>query len=184
MAESKKIVRVGSIHDAMIDYLIQNPGVKGIQIAKKFGYTASWVSCIMNSDEFKTKLDARRTELVDPVLRMTLEERIKTVTMRALEVLGEKLSAETCDIPDSVVLKALELGAKGLGIGGFASSNTVVNTIPPADHLNRLAENLLALQKRTRGELAPRGVDFAPRGELAPRGDLAVVIDGEVIKED
>lgn len=152
--EGKAIQKVRYTHDGMIDLIVENPAISQGELAATFGYTPGWVSLVMSSDAFKERLEERRAELVDPAIRATIEERFKAMTTRSLEVLQEKLAQDAHQIPDNLVLKALELGAKGLGIGG--------NAPPPAprdggNRLEALAERLLALQSRVQGGMTYEG---------------------------
>lgn len=136
----------------MIDMLVAEPWISQGELAVRFGYTQAWVSVVMSSDAFQARLAQRREELVDPTIAATLEERFRAVTKRSLEVLQEKLSAPASVIPDSLVLKAVELGAKASAIGGFGQQ-TPLYAPPPPGHLDRLAERLMALQRQVRPEL-------------------------------
>jgi hypothetical protein len=127
--------------------LIAHPRIQQNEIAVIFGYSAAWVSTVMSSDAFKSRLEQRRMELVDPEIRLKLEERFKALTHRSLQVLQEKLCQPALQVPDGLALKALELGAKCLGIG---QQQTVV-VQPPEDHLEQMAKRLVALQQQARG---------------------------------
>ena len=148
----KAIAKIRYSHDAMIDCIIENPAVSQNRLAEIFGYTPAWVSLVMSSDAFKERLEQRRGEIVDPALRASIEERFKALVTRSLEVLQEKLAAPASVVPDNLALKAMELGAKALGLGGNAQPAAVV--LPP-DHLDRLAHRLTALQRRPQ-----TGVDY------------------------
>jgi predicted XRE-type DNA-binding protein len=142
----KNLSKIRYSHDAMIDLIIQNPSISQNQLAEIFGYTASWVSIVMNSDMFKARLEERRGELVDPTIRATLRERLEAIAQQSLIVLQEKLSKPAASISDNLALRAAELGVKGLGLG---------NATPPApplddSHLKGLASRLLELQKGVR----------------------------------
>lgn len=139
------IAKVRYSHDAMIDAIVMNPAVSQNELAAMFGYTPAWVSLVMSSDAFKERLEARRAELVDPTIRATLEERFKALVTRSLEVLQEKLSQPTTAIPDNLALRAAELGAKALAIGGNAPPPAV--PVPP-DYLEKLADRLSTLNNR------------------------------------
>ena len=130
-------------HDAMIDMIIAHPGISQNQLAVQFGYTAAWVSTIMTSDAFKARLLNRREEIVDPALVMTLEEKFRGITEQSLAVLAQKLAAPVQNIPDNLALRAAELGAKALGIGGNAAPTPQA---PSADHLLGLADRLIGLR--------------------------------------
>jgi hypothetical protein len=146
-------------HDAMIDMIIANPGISQNALASQFGYTPAWVSTVMCSDAFRARLQNRREELVDPALLLTIDEKFKGLVNRSLEVLAEKLSQPTTMVPDNLALRAAELGAKALGIGGNA---------PPAtqhlhvDHLAVLAGRLVELNQ---ARPAPASVQTTYEGE-------------------
>lgn len=139
----RAVAKLSYTHDAMIDLIIQNPAIAQGELADIFGYTQAWVSIVKNSDAFQSRLAQRRDELVDPTIRATLQERFTAVTARSLEVLQAKLSVDPSKVPDNLVLKAVELGAKALGLGSAPPPP------PPTDQLSVLAERLLALQGRS-----------------------------------
>ncbi len=58
-------------------------------------------------------------------------------------MLQQKLSAPAAAVPDNLALRAVELGAKALGIGGNAPPKVQVQA---ADYLEVLAGRLIALQ--------------------------------------
>ncbi len=138
-----QIAKVRYTHDGMIDLMIQNPWISQGDIAKHFGYTQSWISTVVQSDAFQARMAARREEVVDPVLRLSLEERFRAMVTRSLEVLQQKLSVPAAAVPDNLALRAVELGAKALGIGGNAPPKVPVQA---ADYLEVLAGRLIALQ--------------------------------------
>jgi hypothetical protein len=67
----------------------------------------------------------------------------------SLEKLQEKLSRPSADIPDQLLLKAVELGAKMKGEGGFAPP-----AAPMENRLDMLAERLLSLQSNIHRRIA------------------------------
>ena len=68
------IQRVKYTHDALIDMIIANPAVSQGQLATAFGYTQGWLSRVMNSDAFQARLAARKMEVVDPQLVLSIDE--------------------------------------------------------------------------------------------------------------
>lgn len=139
--------KVAYTHEAMINLIIegsQRPGgISQKEIAAHFGYTEGWISNVFASDAFQARLAARREELLDPVLRASIEERFRALTIRSLEILQAKLNAPV--VSDQVALRAAELGAKALGVGGHAPPKT-----PETDRLERLASRLISLQSHVR----------------------------------
>lgn len=108
------IARVKYSHDAMIDLIIAQPGVKQGEIAKHFGYTQAWVSRIMNSDAFLARLASRKADLVDPALALSIDERLRAVAAKSLDVVLEKLEL----VPTGeFALEAAAMASKALGYG-------------------------------------------------------------------
>ena len=139
-----RLDKVRYTHIDMIDFIIANPGTGLRNIGARYGFSIGWISNVMASDAWKAAMAARRTELVDPVLTATITERFEGMTQLSLQRLQEKLEAP--QVSDQVVLKAVELGAKALGVGGNAAPPP-----PPAgDHLAQLANRLIELQSRVR----------------------------------
>jgi hypothetical protein len=100
--------------------LIADPTISQNSIAAYFGRTPTWISIVINSDAFQSYYAARKAEVVDPELVASIRERFQALTVRSLQVLQEKLTRPADQIPDNLALKAAELGAKGLGVGGNA----------------------------------------------------------------
>ena len=145
------IQKVRYTHDAMIDLIIANPAVSQNELARAFGYTPSWVSQVISSDAFQSRLADRTAELVDPTIRQSVEERFKGLVLRSLEILSEKLNKPTEQIPDQLALRALEIASRAAGYGGKAeTSKQEVNVNL---HLEQLSGNLVQLLRRRRSEV-------------------------------
>jgi len=134
-------------HRAMAEYIIANPSTNNIEIANEFGRTPEWVRLVRSSDMFRELLIERSAELVDPLLIQTVEDRVNSLASRSLEVLMDKLSAPSEEIPAELALQAATLGAKMKGIGGFGAKQAPPPVIVSPDRLERLAENLRALNR-------------------------------------
>lgn len=142
-------------HKDMIDFILANPRVTQNDLAARYGYSVGWVSNVMASDAWQSALAARRAEICDPVLVASVEERFKGITLLSLERLKQKLEAP--QVSDNVVLRAVELGAKALGVGG----NAAPAVMPQGDHLAALANRLIDLQSRVRTSAAAEVVDIS-----------------------
>ena len=161
-----RLAKTRYTHDDMIDFIIANPGISQNSLAARYGYTPAWVSNIMASDAWQAKMAARREQLVDPTLVASLNERFAALAERSVTRLMERLDAP--QVPDNVLLRAAELGAKGCGqIGAVASSQTPP---PPSgvDHLAQLANRLLDLQSKIR--TIPQGATIEGTAETVPQG--------------
>ena len=132
-------------HEAMADMILTNPRITENELAAYWGYTQGWVSSIVRSDAFQSILARRREELINPELRLTIEERFKALSHQSLRVLQEKLARPANEVPDNLALRAAELGAKALGIGGHAPPPPPPN---PADYLPALQERLLRMRRQ------------------------------------
>ena len=141
------IQKLSYSHEAMVDALIQNPMLKGWELAAMFGVTESWISQIKSSNAFRERLRERTSELVDPVLAATVEERFEQMVLRSQEILIEKLSEPTQNIDPQLALQCAALGAKAGGYGGFGAKTT--NVVVPRDPnwLERSAERLRSLNQ-------------------------------------
>jgi len=147
-----KLAKVNYTHTDMIDFILANPGVSQGQLAIRYGYSQSWVCNVMASDAWQAAMAARRAEICDPTLVATMEERFRGITLLSLQRLQEKLEAP--QVSDNVVLRAVELGAKAIGVGG----NAPAPQVNAQDHLAILANRLIDLQSKVRGVVANQGV--------------------------
>lgn len=116
------IARVSYTHDAMCDLIIANPAISKTQIAQHFGYTPVWVSRVLNSDAFQMRLAARKADISDPSLILTIQEKLNVLIGESLDVLIEKL-ATTKDT--ATALKGLEIATKAAGYGARQQNVTV-----------------------------------------------------------
>lgn len=119
------IEKVGYSHDKMIDLIIANPRVKQDDLAALMGYTPGWLSRVVNSDAFKLRMAQRRAELVDPLIISSLEQRFAALATRGLEVMQAKLDQHHDVVGFGDAAKAVELGARGLAVGGFGAKVAV-----------------------------------------------------------
>jgi hypothetical protein len=151
---ARGISKVHYTHDAMINCIIADPCISQNELAAHFGYTAGWVSQVIASDSFQSRLAERTSELVDPTIRATVEDRFKGIVLRSLEILREKLDKPSHQIPDNLVLRSVELSSRALGYGAREAQPAG----PPISmhlHLETLGENLTQLLHRKKAELPP-----------------------------
>ena len=139
------IAKVSYTHEAMAELIVANPMISQGDIALHFGMTRGWISQIIASDAFQMRLAELKDKHVSPEIRATIEERFRALVVQSLAVLKEKLDKPT--VADNLALRAAELGARGLGAGGFSSRSA-----PPApqeggnDRLIVLAARLVDLR--------------------------------------
>lgn len=102
-------------HDAMLDAILANPGITQNELATTFGYTASWISQVINSDAFKARLAARTHELRDPVIVAAMEEQFAGILSRGLELTRQRLDSDK--VSDNFILRSVEMSSRALGYG-------------------------------------------------------------------
>lgn len=109
-----EIIKVGYTHDAMIDCIIANPSVTGMQLAATFGFTPAWISQVVSSDAFKARLAERKGDLVDPGIAATVEQRMEGILRQSMDVVAQKMIAGT---DGDFAMKGVEVMSKALGFG-------------------------------------------------------------------
>ena len=103
-----------SRHEAIIDLLISSPHLSMKEISASVGLSAAYLSTLINSDTFKTRLASRREELVDPMITQSIEDRMKGAMSQSLEILQEKLEKEQSA---DLAMRVLEMGSRGAQYG-------------------------------------------------------------------
>lgn len=157
------IARVKYSHDAMIDLIIAQPGVKQSEIVKHFGYTQAWVSRIMNSDAFLARLAQRKADLVDPSIALSIDERLRAVAAKSLDVVLEKLEL----VPTGeFALEAATMASKALGYGARQNNlnvqqNFVVAMPQKAADAGQWAEKYAGTSPQLR-QMAAEVIDMTP----------------------
>jgi len=145
------IQKIAYNHEAMIDLILTNPAISQNALAKHFSLTPSWVSQVMCSDAFQSALAKRREEIIDPVLRLTVEDNFKALVSRSLDILQQKLNKPAEEIPDQLALRALEIGSRAAGYGVKDQSQPAAQTDVHI-HLEQLGGGLVALLQRKKLE--------------------------------
>jgi len=121
------IEKVSYSHKAMIDLMVANPMISQGELARAFGYTQPWISRILRSDSFREMLAQRTTELMDPLVLQSIEQRFEALVTQSLDILEQKLSPQASPTAD-LALKAAELGSRALGYGARTGSISVNST--------------------------------------------------------
>lgn len=131
-------------HKAMVDLIIEHPELSQNQIAAHFGFTPAWISNILASEAFQMEMSLRREQIIDPTLKATLKERFEALVIQSVNVLMEKLNKPAGQVSDQVALRAAELGAKALGIGGHAPAEKPRETSD--ERLQRLSARITSFR--------------------------------------
>jgi transcriptional regulator with XRE-family HTH domain len=124
-ASANAIQRVSVTHDAIIDVILTNPKFTQKELADHFGYSQPWISRIMCSDPFLIRLAERKSEIIDPRVQVTLNEKIEALAADSLDVIHDKLHATR---NPELAFKALDLSVKALGLGARQANVMVQNS--------------------------------------------------------
>jgi|SRR6478752_3900142 len=156
-----EIAKVRYTHDAMIDEILLNPAISQNELGRIFGFSAAWVSICVNSDAFQERLQERKAEIVDPVMRATIQEKVDGAASRAMDRIIERL-----DSPTSGAIKTADL----VSIAKLAVAPKASQT--PAPQTNLYVMQIPAPAQNAQQWLAnrsdPRGA--VPLVEEVPRG--------------
>lgn len=155
------IGQVSYKHDAIIDFILQNPGVQQNEIARYFDYSVSWISQIIASDAFQVRLAERAGDLVDPLIRRDRDAMFKSLIDRSFEILQQKLQMPANVVPDQLVLRTMELASRAVGYGAREAAVVINNnqTNSVNLHLEQMGEGLKNLLRRKRIEVLEGEVD-------------------------
>lgn len=139
-------------YDQLVDILLLSPpGETQRAIARRVGYSESWLSRIIASDAFQARLAARLEKDIEPerreVFRLrfaSIEEEARGILKASLERLAERMQ-DPAGVPDELVIKSVAVTSKLLGYGARQEP-----TAPPVNlhfHLEQLAKNVRNLNK-------------------------------------
>jgi hypothetical protein len=155
-------------YDSLLQHLLVNPAATPDSIAAAFGRTRGWFLSVLASDQFQLALDPHRHLIADPVITATMEERFRSLTLRALSALHSKL--DNPEVSDFIVVKSAEIGVKALGMG--APKRDEETPLTPSGNVDTLAERLVAaLEKQRNNSRLVEGevvVEAAPAPAPAP----------------
>ena len=128
-----QIKRVSFRHDAIIDWLLGNPGVKTMEpLCAHINVSRSWLSIVMNSDAFKTEYDRRRKEY-NQDLAGKVQRKLYDVTLDALDRVAEALDDEEVD--PRFALDAVDKATNRLGFGPSKGNAPIVEITQNTVHL-------------------------------------------------
>ena len=116
-------VRRQLTHDMIIDYLLANPTATYLELGAEFGYTKGGIAVLIGSDAFQARYAKRRSELVDPLVAATIEERLVGLAHQSITILSEKLEAS---VDGKFALQVLDSTTRAAGYG--AKNGATVNT--------------------------------------------------------
>jgi hypothetical protein len=126
-----EIQQVSHRHEAIMNYMLANPTAPMSSVAREFGVTQPWLSCIVHSHAFKTRLRAKQDELFGNI-GATITEKLEAVAHIALDNLLDHVSASNAgpamslDVADKVLHR---LGYAPSKVAQPTQSNTQINVV-------------------------------------------------------
>lgn len=106
--------KIHHIHEMIINDMIAEPTVMQTELCQRFGYSIGWMNRLINSDSFQARLAERRQELLDPLIKAQLNEKMKSVVMQSLNTIQHKLNSPEASA--DLAMASLGVVQAGLGI--------------------------------------------------------------------
>ncbi len=109
-----------------IEVILEHPEKSRKDQAALMGVSSDVFSRILSDPEFETMRTERVTQIIDPVLRETLEQGLLAASIKAVRVVDEKLDVEPT-IHDA--LSTLKVTTQALGMANRKETPVVQNNI-------------------------------------------------------
>jgi hypothetical protein len=120
---------MGHVHEEIINLMLARPGIRQAEIAAVLERTPSWICTVMASDTFRARYEERMAEDLDPVLRATIEERLRVVAEQSLERIIDRLTNPALSPSDDFLIKTAKLASDALGYGAKPSNPSAVANV-------------------------------------------------------
>jgi hypothetical protein len=163
-----EIQNMSHTHEAIARWLIANPQGSMRECAEFFGYSQSWLSCIVHSDAFKRYMHTLQGDANDAVIA-DVPTKLKGIAAQALDAIGEQLDIAVQDGTiqhREFIHRSAELALRSLGYG------VAKNPAPAAPQGNNVQVNILSVPAEVIARAQARMLQ--PPTEAAP-GPLALV---------
>lgn len=79
------------LKNAVAEWVLINPTITHRELITKFKMSALAIQTLLHSEDFRERLDNCRARLVDPSLAQALNDRIKNVTLKSLDLVAKRL---------------------------------------------------------------------------------------------
>lgn len=120
-------------YDAVIDWILANPGGTMLECAKALNRGYAYVTLIVRSDAFQTALAVRRAKF-EADLNAAIQNKLQGVGMAALELLQRKLETGGTTVPMKQAMEVAEMSLTKLGYGN--PKLTPANGTPASTNVN------------------------------------------------
>ncbi len=154
-------------YDALIDWMISNPGSSMTAIAKEFKKNLSTISMIVNSDMFKARFELRRKELNERMAEEIATE-TSTVALLSLREVSKRLRDNPAAIPIGQLTEISHSTLDRLGYGqkplNNQQNNVVVNVTVPQSVLSEARQSMRELHSKNSLDAQPHMIELNPEG--------------------
>lgn len=138
-------------YDAIIDWMLANPGKTQVECAKHFGKAPNTIHMIVTSDLFRARFAQRRAE-VNAELRDQIVDKTARVASKALDVIHERLVDNPASVPLSLANDIMGKTLDRLGFGQPAISphqqvNVQVNVPVSRDVLDAARSDIRQIEQ-------------------------------------
>lgn len=148
-------------HEALADWMLQNPDLTIKDAAAVFGVTPTYLYMLKNSDTFKTYWTRRRTAVSEGVQDSSagmfgaLHEKLAALAEVSLDALNAKMAqvvavGGSAQIPVNDLLQTADMALKKLGYGSPGpgdGTKTTVHVTVTSDLLAQAREKMAALHR-------------------------------------
>lgn len=155
-----QLMKLSPKHEAILNWLLENPEKSRRECAGTFGVTETWLSIVINSNCFQARLHERQESIFN-VVASDIPTKLRGVAALAIERVGELLPVAPADF----ALDAMDKALKNLGYSGTKDRLPV----PPNGGVH-VGGNAIFVASRQELEDA-RGLMLAV-GNGAPQGAL------------
>lgn len=150
---TQRLTATSLTYDQIVDEVLLSPPTETQgALAKRLGYTQSWLSRLISSDAFQVKLAERIEKHIEPDRReafrlrfATIEAESRAILLGSLQKLSTRL-ADPAGVPDELLIKSASMTSKLLGYGARAEP-TAPQRVDMHLHLHQLATNLRNLNQ-------------------------------------
>jgi len=157
-------------HTDVMNFMLANPLVKLADVARHFGMTQPWLSCIIHSEAFQAELATKSGEIFSATV-LPIKQKMTAIAHQALDQIGDRMPM----MEDKVVAQVADSVLDRLGFG----SKVVPLTPAPTGHVtinfnlkNELEEarKLIGARSAVSPGAAVPALEVMVDGEIAPIG--------------
>jgi hypothetical protein len=148
-------------YEELITRMFANPFQTQRQLAADTGYSEAWLSRLISSDLFQSRLRERREKELDPAAQAAVAARFGSIRdrslaslSRTLELVERQLDRADADPDLQSVLKTGEFLSKLAGYGARDAGGASVQ-VNMSVHLQELAGNMVSLFRAARADTQP-----------------------------